>query len=112
MKPMTEVTVLRTVPVSDDGITLREIVKGTTDQVLSELFDGLKAEGYVVAVDDAPASIETAGNKPDLPADWRELHFMKQIHLAKQFDPAVTKKDEAVAALEAAEKAAPGAAQG
>lgn len=52
----------------------------------------------------APAEPEV-DEKPDLPADWRDLHFMKQISLAKQFDPSVTKKDEAIAVLEAAEKA-------
>lgn len=101
MKQMTAVLVLRTVPVSDDGITTRDIVKGTVDHVLSELFDGLKAEGYVTEAEPP----FPADGEPLIPADWRDLHFMKQISLAKQFDPSVTKKDEAIAVLEAAEKA-------
>ena len=107
MKPMTEVMVLRTVPVSENGITLRVIVKGTVDQVPNELFEGLKAEGYVVeAGDTGPEAIL------GLPEDWRDLHHMKLITLAKAFDPSVSNKAEAVAALEAAEKAAAGTAQG
>lgn len=96
MKPMTEVRVLRTVPVSDDGVTLRAIVGGTDDKVPSELFDGLKAEGYVTEIDAADV-------KPAIPADWRDLHHMKLITLAKAFDPSVSNKAEAVAALEVAE---------
>lgn len=111
MKPMTEVSVLRTVAVSDDGITLRTIVKGTTDKVPSELFDALQAEGYVADVGDAPATPLGADGKPVLPHDWRDLHFMKQIHLAKQFDPSVTKKDEAVVVLDAVEKGSAQATQ-
>lgn len=49
---------------------------------------------------------EGSGNDvPEVPADWRDLHFMKQIHLAKQFDAEVRTKDEAVAVLEKREKA-------
>lgn len=55
----------------------------------------------------APAAVEAAKQTGahELPADWRDQHHTKQIALAKQFDDGVTTKAEAVAVLEAAEKA-------
>ncbi|MBS9476233.1 hypothetical protein [Ancylobacter radicis] len=52
---MVKVTVLRSVPVSDDGIRLRDLVEGTDDVVRSDQFEDLRAEGYLVAAgEDAP----------------------------------------------------------
>lgn len=53
---MVKVTVLRSVPVSDDGIRLRDLVKGTDDVVRSDQFEGLRAEGYLVAVGETALS--------------------------------------------------------
>lgn len=113
MNAMTAVKVLVSTRVSDDGINLRRIVEGTEDEVPSVLFDGLKAEGYVIEPGDEPvkSASDAGGDEPvAIPADWRDLHFMKQIHLAKQFDPSVARKDEAIVVLEAAEQAAKKAA--
>lgn len=41
------VSVLRSVKVSDDGITNRWIIAGTDDAVPADAVDGLEAEGYV-----------------------------------------------------------------
>lgn len=96
---MIPVRVLRTVRVAETGnIYGREIVAGTDDIVPDDVHDDLLAAGYVAlpeakADDDAP---------PVIPSDWRDLHHMKLIVLAKHFDPAVTNKAEAVAALEKA----------
>lgn len=102
MKPMTEVAVLRTVPVSDDGITLRTIVAGTDDRVASDLFPGLEAEGYVAALGaTAPAKAAApVTNEFVLPEGWRDLHHFKLVALAKAAGFAVSTKAEAVAALE------------
>lgn len=48
---------------------------------------------------------EGAG-KPAIPADWRDLHHVKMIPLAKQFDENVSTKAQAIEVLERAEKAA------
>lgn len=104
MKPMTEVTVLRTVPVSDDGITTRTIVAGTSDVVASDLFPGLKAEGYVT---DAEPPADAEENKgPIIPEGWRDLHHFKIVALAKALGADVSTKADAIAVIEAAEKTA------
>ncbi len=46
-------------------------------------------------------SASTAHPMIDIPADWAVMHHLKQINLAKQIDPAITTKAEAVAAIEA-----------
>jgi len=99
MKPMTEVTVLRTVPVSDDGITTRTIVAGTTDVVASDIFPGLEAEAYVAALSLAPAA-PNEDKGPIIPEGWRDLHHFKLVALAKAAGFAVSTKAEAIAALE------------
>jgi len=54
MSEQVHVRVLRSVPVSDDGIHSRDIIAGTDDTVPAGLLDGLAAEGYVEKV--APPS--------------------------------------------------------
>lgn len=54
----------------------------------------------------APIKAEDGTGEPGEPEwddKWRDLHWMTQVKLAKQFDDAVTKKDEAVQVLEAVE---------
>lgn len=46
-----KVHVLRSVPVSEDGITARHIVAGTEDEVPAGLYLGLRREGYVRGLD-------------------------------------------------------------
>lgn len=53
MKDQIAVNVLRNFLVSDDGIHSRECVKGTSDKVPVDTFEGLAAEGYVVRIDGA-----------------------------------------------------------
>lgn len=52
MKQQIAVLVLRTVPVSDDGIRTREIVAGTHDFIPEDTAPGLIKEGYVEIVDE------------------------------------------------------------
>jgi hypothetical protein len=99
MKPTIAVTVLRTVLVSDDGIKTRTIVQGTTDIVLADLFPGLEAEGYVSAVN-APKVGEVG--KIEIPDDWQSQHHLAIIALGRKLDPAVTNRESAVSAIEAA----------
>ncbi|MFG1349657.1 hypothetical protein [Xanthobacter autotrophicus] len=54
MTEMKEVHVLCSVPLSDDGIQLRKLVKGTSDEVPAHLFAGLAAAGFVCEPDQAP----------------------------------------------------------
>lgn len=104
MKPMTEVTVLRTVPVSDDGITIRTIVAGTNDVVASDLVPGLKAEGYIT--DAEPVLVTPQENKgPIIPDGWRDLHHFKIVAIAKALGADVATKADAIAVIEAAEAA-------
>lgn len=102
MKPSIEVTVLRSVPVSEDGVTTREIVKGTTDTVPADLFPGLEAEGYVARAkpDQKPADDPTV-EEIEIPADWQKLHHLQIIALAKKFDDTVSTKADAVAVINA-----------
>lgn len=111
MKPMTEVQVLRSVPVYDDGVTPRQIIAGTIDRVPSELLLGLEAEGYVKGPAGQSAQRDAEHASAAIPSGWRDLHHLKIIALAKAIDPSVTKKDEAVTVLELAEKAAAEAQQ-
>ncbi len=104
MKPMTKVMVLRTVPVSDDGVTTRTIVAGTTDVVASDLFPGLKAEAYVT--DAEPLADQDENKGPIIPEGWRDLHHFKIVAIAKALGANVSTKAEAIAVIEAAEKTA------
>lgn len=99
MKPMTEVTVLRTVPVSDDGVNLRTIVEGTDDRVASDLFDGLKAEGYVT--EKRAAAPSDAVEEIEIPDGWENLHHLQIIKIAKKFDDKVSTKADAIAVINA-----------
>lgn len=51
MGEQVKVRVLRSVPVSDDGITSRQIVAGTDDEVPTGLYIGLFRERYVDPLD-------------------------------------------------------------
>ncbi len=116
MTDMTRVTVLQSFDVSDDGIRVRKAVAGTQDAVLASLFPGLRDAGLVEALDaSVPASNISPDLKPndrptpdevDIPAEWRDMHHLKIIALAKRIDPTVTNKAEAVAVIEAAQGAA------
>lgn len=56
--------------------------------------------------DPAPIKVEDGTGEPVEPEwddKWRDLHWMTQVKLAKQFDDTVAKKDEAVQVLEAVE---------
>ncbi|MDI4664539.1 hypothetical protein K9U40_09400 [Xanthobacter autotrophicus] len=64
MTEMKEVHVLCSVPLSDDGIQLRKLVKGTSDEVPAHLFAGLKAAGFVCEPDHAPTFSGAAGPEP------------------------------------------------
>ena len=128
---MTPVRVLRDVRVAHPGtIYGREIVAGTDDEIPAELFESLKAAGYVAAPVGTTSfgSVQTATGgsggspaqtqavtvtigAPTIPADWRDLHHMKLIALAKLFDADVSNKAEAIAVLEREEKALAGAAE-
>lgn len=99
------VHVLRSVRVAEPGnIYGREIVAETGDVVPAELFDGLEAAGYIAAAG-APENKAPAADPISIPADWRDLHHMKMIALAKQFDVSVNSKGEAIAVLDVFEKA-------
>lgn len=97
MVEMMSVVVLRTVRIADGAnIYGREIVAGTPDEIPADLFDGLEAAGYVAA----PGAVSNAA--PEIPDDWRSLHHMKLIALARQYDENVASKDAAVDVLEKA----------
>ncbi|MCS0501616.1 hypothetical protein [Ancylobacter mangrovi] len=114
MAEQVKVRVLRTVPVSDDGIRSRQLVKGTVDVVPAGLFDGLKAEGYV----DEPAAGEDggspsggagqgAGGPVEIPDDWKDLHHATKKKLAREIsgqEPADTAAAEAVIEAEIARR--------
>ena len=56
ISPQIEVAVLKTVKVSDDGISNRTITAGTTDMVPEDAVDGLIAEGYVAKLGETVAA--------------------------------------------------------
>lgn len=101
---MVKVTVLRSVPVSDDGIRLRELLKGTDDVVRSDQFEGLRAEGYLVAAGEDPPASEPV----TIPADWQELHHATKKKLARSIsgdEPADLAAAEAIIEAYLAEQA-------
>lgn len=104
--------VLRSFPFSRNGIKIETAEAGAEIDLPSALVAGLEAAGFIgEPTAQSTHSVGEGAVKPAITAGWRDEHFMKQIHLAKQFDPSVTKKDDAVAVLEAAEKAAAEAQQ-
>jgi len=52
MVDLVKVKILRTVPVSEDGITTRQVIAGTEDTVPADALAGLKAEGYVALIEE------------------------------------------------------------
>ena len=104
---MIDVKVLRTVRVAVAGnVYGREILAGTDDTVPDDAFEGLRDEGYVEAIGAAPPVPPADDTTPVIPDDWRDLHHMKLIALAKQFDDSVATKDAAVMVIEKALAAA------
>ncbi len=120
------VTAIRRTPYSNDGFTVLEAMPGETFPINSDLVQGLVDEKFVerVAVGEiVPAVVSAAkvGETPSetvitaaqaqeiissataIPADWRDLHHLQIVKLAKTFDPEVKSKTEAVAVLEAEE---------
>lgn len=82
MANQVEVEVLRNVPVSDDGIRSRALIKGTRDTVPADLYEGLSAEGYVKKPDDH--TNPAGGDVPvEIPADWRDQHHATKKKLAR-----------------------------
>lgn len=112
--------VLRSFPFSRDGIKIETAEAGGDVDLPEALVSGLEAAGFIGDPDAQPSQPAGAGadpnggqpaGKPAIPADWRDLHHVKMIPLAKQFDENVSTKAQAIAALEAAEKAAAEAPQ-
>jgi hypothetical protein len=108
MAEMKQVNVLQDFDASDDGIRVRKLLAGTKETILSSLFPGLHAAGFVeeLAVDASTSLKPSEPPTPDdlvLPDDWRDMHHLKLLGLAKRIDPSVTNKAEAIAALEAYE---------
>lgn len=120
-KAMTEVEVLRSFPVSDDGITIRQMVAGDRGLVPADLVPGLVAEGYVCialvaarapaptpAVVDAPTAAEelpahetpAATGGVSIPDGWRNLHHKQVVKIAKAIDPTATTLAAATATIE------------
>ncbi|WP_371346473.1 hypothetical protein [Ancylobacter sp. IITR112] len=101
MLEMVDVEVLRNVPVSDDGIKIRQLVAGTPDRVRLDLLKGLTDEGYVKLAG------ATAGGKEDappvdIPADWHSLHHATKKKLAREISgDEVDNTDAAEAIIEA-----------
>lgn len=110
MAEQVKVWVLRNVPVSDDGIHSRPLVRDTEDTVPAELLEGLKHEGYVRLADGegSPAG-EGDVTIVDIPADWQSLHHATKKKLAREIsgeEPASTEAAEAVIEAELAQRAA------
>lgn len=110
MAEQVKVSVLRNVPVSDDGIRSRMLVRDTDDTVPADLFEGLRNEGYVRRADGESSS---AGDGDvtvvDIPVDWQTLHHATKKKLAREIsgaEPADTGSAEAVIEAELARRAA------
>lgn len=107
--------VLRSFPFSRDGIKIESAEAGAEVDLPEALVSGLEAAGFIGEPDEEPSQPAGAGagqnggdgaGKPAIPADWRDLHHIKMIPLAKQFDETVSTKARAIEVLEAAETAA------
>lgn len=69
-------------------------------------WDHYEADQEAAKQPEAAPAKQTGSTEPveiEWDKDWRDAHWMTQVKLAKQFDPSVAKKDEAIAVLEAAE---------
>lgn len=101
MLEMVDVEVLRSVPVSDDGIKIRQLAAGTPDRVRLDLLKGLTDEGYVKLAG-APAGDEEDAPPVDIPADWQSLHHATKKKLAREISgDDVDNTDAAEAIIEA-----------
>ncbi len=122
---MVKVTVIKPFSYSVDGFTAIHVKEGETPSIPANMVAGLIADGKlggetaekpadgqehqsaatVPATSETPAtgfgSASNAHPMIDIPSDWRVMHHLKQINLAKQIDPAITTKADAVTAIEA-----------
>lgn len=118
--PKTDIVAKRDFPYSHDGFTILQATKGDIIAVNSDLVQGLVDEGYAKVFDGgslpakpAPAMPQAiddpavgtgapppAGDPVVIPDGWRDLHHLKMIPLAKQIDPSVSTKADAIAAIE------------
>lgn len=109
--------VLRSFPFSRDGIKIESAEAGADVDLPAALVRGLEAAGFIGDPEPLPAGgyfvDEEAGGAtaPAIPADWRKLHHVKMIPLAKSLDESVSTKAHAIEVLERAEKAAAEAQQ-
>ncbi|PZU87341.1 MAG: hypothetical protein DI527_18880 [Chelatococcus sp.] len=90
-------TIRRPFPLSRNGIDIVELEAGCQADIPPDLADGLEAAGLIEPL--SPG--ERARGPAALPTDWRDLSAKELIALAKDHGADVSKKDEAVAALEA-----------
>lgn len=117
--------VLKRLSLSRDGINVKHHAEGEIlEDVPENLVKGLTEAGFLGEPDLLDGSTITpsahldagapftglVNDKVVLGPDWRDLHHTKLILLAKELDPSVTKKNDAVAVLGAYEAAAKAAA--
>lgn len=75
-KTKVTVEVLRTFPYSEDGMTSRELVKGSVTEITADCLDGLAAEGYVRA---QPSSVVPVDQPVTLPLAAPEAKAMPDV---------------------------------
>ena len=119
------VTALRATPYSNDGFTILMAKPGETFPISADLVQSLVDEKFVERataaalnasadilslVGDAPSapavqapSTPSSAASPQIPDGWRDFHHLKIIQIAKQFDPDVKLKSDAIAVIEAEE---------
>lgn len=93
------VPVLKAFPYAHDGCNFEQLEAGAVVEIHDELIQGLSDEGYIGEPGSTPPSRPEA---VEIPANWRELHWFKQLALARRLTgDAVSNKPAAIAVIEA-----------
>lgn len=97
-----KVPVLKAFPYAHDGANLVQLQAGEVHEIHDDLIPGLEAEGYVGEPGSAAAS---SGELVEIPDDWRDLHWFKQMAIAKRLSGAAVSNKAAASAIIEAELA-------
>lgn len=94
-----KVPVLKAFPYAHDGANLVHLLPGDVVEIHDDLIPGLSEEGFIGEPGSTAASVAAP---VEIPEDWRDLHWFKQLAIAKKLsDGAVNNKAAAVAIIEA-----------
>lgn len=93
-----KVTVLKPFPYAHDGANIVELKPNDVAEIHDDLIEGLAEEGYV---GEPGSTLATTPSPVEIPENWRELTWFKQLAIARKLtSDAIANKPAAIAIIE------------